>query len=133
MELLVCLVVHPLLLPGVRGLLCLFLTGKPQAPCPACRDWHAFPIHLTGKHHLHHLPVRLLGKKRAERRDWGSGQALLSREQEGIRRQGASQGLWPENGGSVPALAGKRVRKILTLAAVLAPHTLPFSSYTVSR
>lgn len=48
-------------------------------------------------------------------------------------RQGASQGLWPEKGGSVPALAGKRVRKTLTLAAVFAPHTLPFSSGNVSR
>lgn len=47
------------------------LTGEPQASCPACRDWHAFPIHLTGKHHLHHLPVRLLGKKRAEKEGLG--------------------------------------------------------------
>lgn len=31
------------------------------------------------------------GRKGLRRRDWGSGQALLSWEQEGIRRQGASQ------------------------------------------
>lgn len=134
MELLLCLVVHLLLLlPGVRGLLCLFSLENPRLP--ALSVGTGMPSPSISQESTTSITCLLdcWGRKGQRRRDWGSGQALLSWEQEGIGRQGASQGLWPEKGGSVPAHAGKRVRKTLTLAAVFAPHTLPFSSYTVIR
>lgn len=130
MELLLCLVVHLLLLlPGVRGLLCLFSLENPRLP--ALSVGTGMPSPSISQESTTSITCLLdcWGRKGQRRRDWGSGQALLSWEQEGIGRQGASQGLWPEKGGSVPAHAGKRVRKTYSCSSFCPTHFALFLIY----
>lgn len=102
------------------------LTGEPQASCPACRDWHAFPIHLTGKHHLHHLPARLLGKKRAEKEGLGQWPSSPFMGARGNREAGSQPRTVARKGGFCSCTCWEESKEDLLLQQFL-PHTLcPF-------